>query len=422
MNYLDVYRRESQRDFADGSGVMSRAIVEGLFGLRPDAIAGTLTIAPGFPTHWEKASIRTPTISLQIQRDALTSHYRVDAKSWEGRRGVLRVPALREDLMAVELNGREVAAGVSSDDLGRLWIDLTWPLTAHDEITIRWSGMPVMIGVDDIDSAVSSTWRSSRNDAFQTETPAPPDPTASRSGGAFETIDLAPHFNDRVTEIFRAGKYLSPRSPFTSLSVPTQGIGAWAGGMNAMAEIDDTGLRDAAGTRGVVTLGDELSFATPGPGDTKNIVFTSHWNNYPRSVTVPLSGRAREIQLLMAGSTNPMQSRIDNGEILIEYMTGDPTRLALRNPETWWPIEQDYFVDDYQFRIDAPLPARVDLKTGLLRRLELESFKGRGGTIPGGAATVLEIAIDPSRELESLTVRAIANDVIIGLMAATLVR
>ena len=40
MNYLDVYRRESQRDFADGGGVTARAIVEGLFGLRPDALGG----------------------------------------------------------------------------------------------------------------------------------------------------------------------------------------------------------------------------------------------------------------------------------------------------------------------------------------------------------------------------------------------
>ncbi len=46
MNYLDVYRREAQRDFADGAGVMSRMMVEGLFGLQPDAQAGTLTGSP----------------------------------------------------------------------------------------------------------------------------------------------------------------------------------------------------------------------------------------------------------------------------------------------------------------------------------------------------------------------------------------
>ena len=46
MNYLDVYRREAQRDFADGSGVMGRMIVEGLFGIAPDALAQRLSWIP----------------------------------------------------------------------------------------------------------------------------------------------------------------------------------------------------------------------------------------------------------------------------------------------------------------------------------------------------------------------------------------
>ena len=96
--------------------------------------------------------------------------------------------------------------------------------------------------------------------------------------------------------------------------------------------------------------------------------------------------------------------------------------LALRNPETWWPIEQDYFIDDYQFRVDGPLPTRVDLKTGHVRVLDRETFKGQGRVVPGGAATVLELPLDPKKELRSLTVRALANDVVIGLMAATLER
>ena len=72
------------------------------------------------------------------------------------------------------------------------------------------------------------------------------------------------------------------------------------------------------------------------------------------------------------------------------------SRLVLRNPETWWPIEQDYFTDDYQFRINGPLPTQVDLKTGAVRLLDGATFKGRGRTIPGGDTTVLELALDPN--------------------------
>jgi hypothetical protein len=236
-------------------------------------------------------------------------------------------------------------------------------------------------------------------------------------------VELTPYFNDRVTEIFKPGKYLSPRSPFVSLAIPSQGIGAWAGHVNATAEIDDIGLRAAAAAgSGKITLPNGVPFTTPGPGDARNILFVSQWDNYPDEATVTLTGRARRIHLLMAGSTNHMQSRIDNGEVIVTYTNGTTSRLALRNPETWWPIEQDYFIDDYQFRVDGPLPTRVDLKTGRVRVLDLVTFAGQGRTVPGGAATVLELALDPAKELQSLTVRALANEVVIGLMAATLDR
>ena len=68
------------------------------------------------------------------------------------------------------------------------------------------------------------------------------------------------------------------------------------------------------------------------------------------------------------------------------------------------------------------LPVRVDLKTGQVRVLTMNEFKGRGRTVPGGAATVLDLPLDGGKELKSLTVRALANEVVIGLMSVTLQR
>jgi len=104
----------------------------------------------------------------------------------------------------------------------------------------------------------------------------------------------------------------------------------------------------------------------------------------------------------------------------VTYRDGNTARLALENPTTWWPIDQDYFIDDFQFRRLGPLPPRIDLKTGQIRMLDENTFKGKGRPIPGGAATVLSITLDPKRELESITVRSLANEVVIGLMSATL--
>jgi hypothetical protein len=237
----------------------------------------------------------------------------------------------------------------------------------------------------------------------------------------FEPVNLTAFFNDRVTQIFR-NEYRSPRSPFCSLAVPKQGIGGWCE-PNASFDVDDSGLRQvAAGSGGKIVLPDGIAFATPGEAEAKNVIFTSQWDNYPRDVSVPLSGKSPHAFLLMAGSTGPMQSRFDNGEVVVAYADGSTNRLALRNPTNWWPIEQDYFTDDFGFHVEGPVPPRVDLATGKIRIPDLNAFKGRGGKVPGGAAMVLELPLDGNKELKSITVRAIANEVVIGLMGVTLER
>jgi len=165
-----------------------------------------------------------------------------------------------------------------------------------------------------------------------------------------------------------------------------------------------------------------IFFSTPSASEAKNIVFTSQWDKYPHDVTIPLNGHANHAYFLMAGSTNFMQSHIDNGEVVVAYADGSSARLALRNPETWWPIDQDYFIDDYQFPLESTLPPRVDLRTGNIRVLNPATFKGEGRAVPGGAATVLDLALDPAKQLQSLTVRTLCNDVVIGLMSVTLER
>jgi hypothetical protein len=40
----------------------------------------------------------------------------------------------------------------------------------------------------------------------------------------------------------------------------------------------------------------------------------------------------------------------------------------------------------------------------------------------GGAATVLDLPLNKNKELKNLVVKTIANDVVIGLMAVTLLR
>jgi hypothetical protein len=405
LNYLDVYRRESQRDFADGGGVASRAVVEGLFGLRPDALAGELLIAPGLPKQWDHASLRHPDASMVFRRNGATDTYLIEQRFPKLLALRLQLP-VRGDLASATIDGRAADARPISNSGPASRFEIQSPAAGKYRVVVKWktvaqpSPPPVRLAPAAAPRTQPRDWTT----------------------GTTAFVDLASYFNDRVTQIFK-NEYRSPRSPFVSLAIPKQGIGAWAGHVTATAEIDDTGLRAAARLgHNRITLPNGVPLATPGESEARNVVFVSQWDNYPREVAVPLSGKARGIVFLMAGSTNHMQSRFENGEVVVSYADGSVERLALENPTNWWPIDQDYFIDDFQFRRPAPIPMRVDLKTGQIRVLDVAEFRGRGGSVPGGAATVLDLPLDPGKELKSLTVRAIANEVVIGLMSATLVR
>ncbi len=190
-------------------------------------------------------------------------------------------------------------------------------------------------------------------------------------------------------------------------------------------KIDDKGLREKAKQTGEIKTSNGIPFKTPSEENQKNIVFTSMWDNYPKSIDIPLDGKASHAYFMLAGTTNPMQSRITNGEITVNYNDGTSEVLALKNPENWWPIEQDYFVDGLAFTTDAPKPPRVYLKTGEISRdfkdfTVIKGFTNYG--VDGGAGTILDLPLDKNKTLKSLTLKTIANDVVIGLMSVTLIR
>jgi len=235
-----------------------------------------------------------------------------------------------------------------------------------------------------------------------------------------ETVDLGAFFNDRVTQIFK-NKYLSPRPVATTLQLPWQGIGDWPH-PHENFEVNDSGLRKLAGNKNEILLPMGIRFNSPGEKNKNNILFTSQWDNYPKTATIPLSGKASHAYFLMAGSTNPMQSQLTNGAIVVEYADGTTDSLVLRNPESWWPIDQDYYSDGFAFALQQPRPMRVHLKTGKIVSGEESKAKYNGKKIDGGAAIVLDLLLDPTKELKSLTLKTIANDVVIGLMGVSLLR
>jgi len=552
LMYQDAIRGELYRDFADPIGMAARTLVEGLFGIQPDALAHQLTIKPGFPEKWDSASLEIPDISFSFKREKNTDSYEI-ANHLSTKMGLkFIVGSYSEKINNVTINGSKVNYIITKSGIGKPEIVIESPYAEKYTIAINWdssvleeiksneiynpkdvfaletkkakiievydpqkvlnsvsktenkvSGVvnnignktlfvqlqqgemiwwePIAINCKprfevfvkevnsnnlllsiqnnsdkigdgkmlfnsfgkEISEAVSIKANGSEiitiplknlvtgtND-FQLKTNDGSNYPLSFTNWDIpenktlkaETVSLTSYFNAKVTDIFQL-KYESPRPKTPTLQLPLQGIGNWCYPM-INPVIDDSGLRSKAKETGKVTTPEGIVFETPSDASKNNIVFTSMWDNFPEKTTIPLKGKASHLYLMLAGSTNPMQSRMVNGKVIVNYTDGSSDELELKNPENWWPIEQDYFVDGLAFNTNAPKPPRVYLKSGIITRTfngykAIKGFANNG--IEGGAGTVLDLPLNPSKTLKSFSIQTISNDVVIGLMSATLIR
>jgi len=238
----------------------------------------------------------------------------------------------------------------------------------------------------------------------------------------YQTIDIKDQLNEKLNDIFEYGKYLSPRSPYTSLQVPTQGMGNCCHPYD-LHEIDDRGLRNEAGNKNIFYGPGNIPFSTPGDSLKNNIAFSTLWDNYPDSLNFKLSGKAAHAYLLMAGSSNHMQANFVNGTVKVKYKDQSEELLELILPDSWEPIERYIYTDGFAFTRNIPKPFRVELSTGQVSRDLKPDVRGAGPVfIEGGAAIVLDIPLDNTKELESLSLETRANEVVIGIMSITLLK
>ncbi|MDR0988091.1 MAG: DUF4450 domain-containing protein [Prevotellaceae bacterium] len=427
ISFYDAARGECYRDFGDPIGVASRVLIQGLFGILPDALNGRLLIRPGFPSDWSQAALHTPDIDFEYSS---SNHYFVKHHLPAVKTVELRIPARRSKVTSLTVNGQPARWELVDTSIDRPVLAVTVAAAADEavRIAVQWGGEPldnpevitargsqdfVQVGKGDM-----RWWIPAEREEPQREAVAPM--FTQVEAAKCEPVDLHTAFNASVTDIYR-NQYYAPRSPYTTLQIPLQGIGEWCHPLHTV-DIDDAGLRASINTDG--TLATPLGFAFRTPKQGRNIAFTSLWDNYPDSVSVPLSGRASRAYLLMAGSTNHMQFDIDNATVRVYYTDGTSSVLPLVNPTNWAPIEHLFFEDGLAFNRHAPALYRLQLKTGRIsNRLGEElKFTGASRELDGGAATLLEMPLDAGKTLSHLVLETLSNDVVIGLMAVTLQR
>ena len=412
LSKLDAATGEGYRDFADVTGISSRALIQGLYGITPNALEGECIIRPGFPAAWDSASVHTPYLDYAFKRVNGKDVFDVT----QNFKRPLKL-VIRQNLGG----GKYKDTAFSTDKVQHIEMPTILPKKERD-----MKDEKDMVGkyplAESIAEQAVNAWASIKgvgNDFAEVN------PKECRK------VNMDKVFNANVSDIFK-NQYLSPRSPYTTLCVPTQGIGDWCS-TKKTANIDDTKFRSLI-KDGVfwAHVDGDLPFRSPKEG--KNIVYTSLWDNYPDSISIMLKGKASHAYLLMAGSTNPMQYAIENAVIRVEYADGTRNELMLTPPVNWCPIEQDFLENATAFPQPELRPYRVGLASGkvsrhLFRDLHLEvnrnmadvpGFKKAVAEVDGGAAILLDMPLDAKKKLKRLILRTLSNEVVIGLMGITL--
>ena len=412
LSKMDVATGEGYRDFADVTGISSRALIQGLYGITPNALEGECILRPGFPAAWDSASVHTPYLDYSFKRVNGKDVFDVI----QNFKRPLKL-VIRQNLGG----GKYKDTAFSTDKVQHIEMPTILPKEERD-----MKDEKDMVGKYPLSESIAEqavdAWASIKgvgNDFAEVN------PKECRK------VNMDKVFNANVSDIFK-NQYLSPRSPYTTLCVPTQGIGDWCS-TKKTANIDDTKFRSLI-KDGVfwAHVDGDLPFRSPKEG--KNIVYTSLWDNYPDSISIMLKGKASHAYLLMAGSTNPMQYAIENAVIRVEYADGTRNELMLTPPVNWCPIEQDFLENATAFPQPELRPYRVGLASGkvsrhLFRDLHLEvnrnmadvpGFKKAVAEVDGGAAILLDMPLDAKKKLKRLILRTLSNEVVIGLMGITL--
>ncbi len=445
-------------DFNDITSMFGRTVVEGVFGYQPDYPNQRVRIQPALPSAWDHASLRTPDYSFAFRREADTDSYRISLLRPAAVQ--LRAPVYAREVKSVTVNGKPAKFDIQPwAGFGMLFV--TAPAGKEAAIRIELAGrtdgpaepitinarvndpitIPVTSAVAEIIDpqsalvapSVSPAAVTARADAtpgsrlvflrMKGDVPwfqpvklnltapvgdAARDAQSPRSAPAdarWQTVDLSPVLNGDIREIYKQD-YVSPRPDTVSMRIARDGWGAWTfKHWNVPApEPKLDGLAALTSADGLLHTPQNAVFLRPSESG-KNIAFTSLWDNWPRSVSIPVNASGDSVWLLLCGTTPPMQLHIANAVVKFHYADGSVESLDLVPPVNFWSlarfgrVDYDYTRDGFALPKDPPPQVQLG---------------------PDCRAIVAGWKLRPGAKLASVSLEALSPEVVIGLMGVSI--
>ena len=448
-------------DFNDCNSTLARAIVEGLFGYRPNYPAGRVVVAPQFPTAWDHASLKTPDCSIAYRQARETTNCEITLIKPAPLE--VQIPVRTTGVVSVKVDGSPVS-WKAVPGFGRSVVKLDLPLTSAAKVEVKTrdalpveqairlsgeTGSPVSLSIPqgpilefhDPEHVLSgATLEQGRIKGVFSENAgdhlvfgrvqtgemqqwqlfkihivnaAADAEFASKTGvqpsaqSKWETVDMHRQFNGDIGTIYEQ-KYLSPRPNTCSLRLAIDGYSTWQMALGGplhppIVELDK--VSSLLGKGGRLAAPNGALFAAP--AGSKNIAFTSLWDNWPAKVEVPVHQSGQAVWFLVCGSTNPMQVRIPNAQLLMTYEDGVTEKLDLIPPVNFWTL-CPFGGNDYDYQRDAfslPQVPPTTVQLGKNCRAIVLSWRLRSGVA-----------------LKSVTLETLSQEVVIGLMGVSVMK
>jgi hypothetical protein len=362
-----------ERENIDSVDPYVHMTVRGLFGIEPALHEGRIDICPAFPSDWTEASIHTPDVDYEYTRNGDKATFRIRTPK----------PTIKR-----------VRANLFSDES-------VTPAETVSAVTVKVKSLPAL---------PASLPEDTRTILSEQQPPLPPAPLSDSERMRQVLVDLSAACNvtaEEFTDVKFTFDYEDENEKaFTAGAQwwgdPPRSLFRWWGNprllMPPMPRVVEAtnGVRFLTGGRPAVAQ------AKP----PKNILALSSWRPYPLpgSTEIQLNLKCDRLWFLLQNYVHPTKNYIPNGEIILRYSDGKQDTVSLIPPFNLDCYYQHFSREGFI----VPLGTLAEPDWPLCDKKML---------IAHGDA--LSVAVDSSRVLKSVELRATCSEGVIGLVGLT---
>ena len=443
---------------SEAASLMARAVICGMHGYEPDYPNGRVSLSPRYPAVWKQASVGTAYLRADYQKTdgqveycfALTSAADVTLNLPVPVSEIVEVSGASDYSVLPGFSTMLVRCALGHTSCGKITVQYRKAIEPEVELAVKAvPGETVSVplrhatrvmdiqeiveksAIDDTEVRLTPKNISGTHILFAectyagnryyrlirmqlSETAAEKEKRNRASvdvtHGEFTEWPIAVRCNGAVQRIFKQ-RYESPFRDINRLSIGTDGYSPWTFTFWGKKP-PEISLRPELQKAGTVCSERGIPFRWNGA--KRNIAFTSLWRNWPSEMEFPIQAAAKAIHFLIAGSTNPMQCGIANAELVVRYASGKTESIDLIHPDNFWSlcgydgageVADQSGANDYSYETDAfCLPENPPEQIHLGDNCR---------------ACVVSWRLLPE-PVESVTLRTLSQEVIVGLCAITI--